>query len=222
MKLSEFLTELNSRIAAAKVAGLWIDTQKEQWIYEAVVRVCNFKKRWRFLEIAKSTTTKKDHEYYDEPEDLKTNSIFAVKVDGKGYDRKSWNRYQEYKTAESTEKIFAVHNGFYFINPTPTEDNLTIDIWGVKKPVVLVTWKAAADDSVLPSEFDEPVIRLALASCLQKERRYSEAVAERVEVEAPKNPRIEGSGGLLARLVEQESEGDPVGYTGRAQSSRWE
>jgi len=220
MKLSEFLTELNNRIAAAKVSGFWTDAMKEQWIYESVVRVCNFKKRWKFLELAKSTTTKANQEYYDEPGDFKTDSIYYMEVDGKEYIKKSWDRYQQYKEAGSSAKIFAIHNGFYFINPTPTKADLTIDIWGNKKPVSLAIWKAAADDSVLPSEFDEAVVKLALATCLDKARRKDEAIVERNEVELPASPGIPNSGGILAKLSEQEE--GVVGYIGKARSSRFE
>lgn len=220
MKLSEFLTQLNNRIAAAKVSGFWTDAAKEQWIYEAVVRVCNYR-RWKILELAKSTTTQADQEYYDYPADFKINSIYYMEVDGKEHDEKSWDDYQEYKAATSSVKIFASHNGFYFINPTPTAADLTIDIWGIKKPVDLVTWKAATDDSVLSEEFDEAVIKLTLATCLDKERRKAEASAERAEVLAPRDSRIEGSGGILAQLAGREEDEGPKGYSGRAKSSRW-
>ncbi len=220
MKLSEFLTELNNRIAAAKVSGFWTDAMKEQWIYEAVVRVCNFKKRWKFLELAKYTTTKANQEYYDEPEDFKTDSIYYMEVDGDEYVKKSWSEYQQYKAAESDEKIFAIHNGFYFLNPTPVEADKTIDLWGIKKPVPLADWKTAADDSVLPSEFDEAVIKLSLATALKKEKRYDEAAVEIAEVETPANPNVPGSGGILAKLADQEE--GKVGYIGRARSSKFE
>lgn len=220
MKLSEFLTQLNIRIAAAKVSGFWTDAAKEQWIFEAVVRICNFR-RWKGLELAKYTQTKDGHEYYDYPEDFKINSIYYMEVDGKEYIEKSWDDYQVYKANKSTEKVFSSHDGFYFINPKPVEDNKEITIWGIKKPVALVTWKAEGDDSILSGEFDEPVIKLALATCLDKEGRKTEAIAERAEIETPANPRVENSGGLLAKLgVAEEVEG-PKGYIGKAKSTRF-
>ncbi len=95
---------------------------------------------------------------------------------------------------------------------------MEITIWGNKRWVKL----AVADDaSILPSEFDEPIIKLALATCLQKERRYSEANSEIAEVEAPKNPLVEGSGGILAKIADREDEEGPKGYVGKATSSRF-
>lgn len=218
MQLSELLTELNNRISAAKVSGFWTDAQKKEWINKAGERICNFK-NWKDLELAKSTTTKGDQEYYDYPSEFKPNSIYHLEVDGDEYDKKNWDEYQDYKAAESDAKIFTSHNGFYFISPTPEEADLSIDVWGYKRWVKLV---ANEDTPILPSEFDEAIIKLALATCLKKEGRYNEAQVEIAEVEAPANPRIEGSGGMLAKLAAREEDQAPKGYIGRARSSRFE
>lgn len=217
MTLTEFLTELNNRIAAAKVSGFWTDAMKTQWINMAGERVCNFR-RWKALELAKSTVTKADQEYYDYPDDFQENSIYYMEIDGDEYFEKTWDDYRKYKANESDEKIFASHDAFYFINPIPTEADLTLDIWGIRKWTTLVD---GADEAITPRELNEPIIKLALATCLQKERRYSEAAAEIAEVEEPANPRIEGSGGILAKLAAREEDEGPKGHIGRAQSTRW-
>ena len=126
--------------------------------------------------------------------------------------------YQAYKAAGSPDKIFASYNGFYFINPTPTEDGKEILIFGIQKWTKLVN---DADELILPSEFDEAIIKLALAICLQKERRYDEAIAERTEVEGVGTPGEPGTGGLLWKLGEREVDEGPKGYIGRAKSTRW-
>ena len=217
MTFLELLTELNNRIAAAKVSGFWTDTMKKEWINKAGERICDFR-RWKFLESAKKTTTVKDQEYYDYPSEFKLNSIYYMEVDGKEHIETSWDDYQDYKAAESTDKIFTSHNGFYFINPTPAEANLEIAIWGIKKWVKLVN---DADLPITPTEFDESIIRLALSICLQKERRYEEAAVEKSEVEAIGTPGEPGTGGLLWKLGEREAEEGPKGYTGKAKSTRW-
>lgn len=217
MQFSELLTELNNRIATAKVSGFWTDVMKKEWINKAGERICNFK-RWKDLELAKYTNTIKDQEYYDYPADFKINSIYYMEVDGDEYIGKSWDDYQAFKEAESTDKIFTSHDGFYFISPTPIEAGKEITIWGIKKWVKLV---ADANEPVLPSEFDESIIKLALATCLQKERRYDEAAVEISEVEAPANPVIESSGGILAKLSAREEDEGSKGYIGRAQSTRF-
>lgn len=212
MTFLELLTELNNRIAAAKVSGFWTDAMKKEWINKAGERICDFR-RWKILEKAKYTMTKKNREYYDYPSEFKINSIYYMEVDGKEYIEKSWDDYQDYKAAKSTDKIFTSHNGFYFINPTPTESNKEITIWGIRKWVKLVN---DADEPILPSEFDESIIKLALATCLQKERRYDEATAERAEVETIGAPGEPGTGGILWKLGEREQEEGPKGYIGKA------
>jgi len=217
MNFSELQQELDNRIAAAKVSGFWTSAMKKEWINKAGERVCDFR-RWKVLELAKQTTTKPNWEYYDYPSEFKTNSIYYMEVDGNEYIEKSWDDYQAYKEAESTDKIFTSHDAFYFIHPTPTKDGKEILIFGIKKWTKLVN---DADKSIFPSEFDEAIIKLALATCLTKERRYDEARIEKVEVEEPSNPMIENSGGILAKLgASEESEG-PKGYYGTAKSTRW-
>lgn len=217
MTFLEQQTELDNRIASAKVSGFWSSAMKKQWINTAGERACNYHS-WKALEYALKTITKADQEYYDYPDAFQENSIYYMEVDGEEYIGVSWDDYQNYKANESTDRVFASHDGFYFINPTPVVADLEIDIWGIRKWVKLV---ADADTTITPSELDEAIVKLALATCLQKERRYSEATAEIAEVETPANPRIPKSGGILARIAEQEEEGGPKGFIGTAQSSRF-
>ena len=212
MNFSELQQELDNRIAAAKVSGFWTSAMKKEWINKAGERVCDFR-RWKVLELAKQTTTKPNWEYYDYPSEFKTNSIYYMEVDGNEYIEKSWDDYQAYKAAGSPDKIFTSHNGFYFIHPTPTEDGKEILIFGIQKWTKLVN---DADELILPSEFDEAIIKLALATCLQKERRYDEATAERAEVEGVGTPGEPGTGGLLWKLGEREAEEGPKEYIGKA------
>lgn len=217
--LSEFLTGLNNRISAAEVSGFWTPEMKKEWINTAGERVCNFK-RWQCLEYALKTVTKADGEYYDYPEDFQENSIFMLSIgeDTDEYILKSWDDYQAYRQAGSSEKIFANHNGYYFINPTPTGNSLVLSVWGIRKWEKLV---GDTDETITPREMDEAIIKLALATCLQKERRYGEASAEIAEVELPANPRIENSGGILARLSARSEDEGTKGHIGRAKLSRW-
>lgn len=215
MTKSELLTELDNRISAAKVSGFWTPGMKEEWIYQSIVKACNFESeearalgygRWKFLEKAKLAKTIADHEYYDQPEDFEDNSIYMIKVDGDEYDVKPWDEYQALKDAESTAKMASLHERFFFINPTPIEgsDDYNVDIYGILKP------KKTDTQPITPSEFDEPIVRLALATCLQKEKRYDEATAETAGAER-----------ILARLEKKMKDKGKMGYVGQARSSRW-
>ena len=217
MTFLELQTELDNRIAAAKVSGFWSSAMKKQWINTSGERAANYF-RWKKLEYALKTVTKADQEYYDYPDEFQEGSIYFMKVNGEEHIEAEWDDYQEYKEEESTDKIFSSHDSFYFINPTPTLADLEIEIHGIRKWVKLVD---NADTPITPSEMDDAIIKLSLAICLQKERRYSEAAAEIAEVEAPRDPRVPGSGGILARLAEREEDEGPKGYIGRAKSTRW-
>lgn len=215
--LNEFLTALNNRIAAAKVSGFWSDAMKKEWINTSGERVCNYR-RWKALELAKTTETKENQEYYDYPEDFQEDSIYYMEIDGKKHIETDWDDFREYKAAGSSDRIFSSHAYYYFINPIPVKKGLSLDIWGIRKWVKLIE---GTEKAITHRELDEPVVKLALAICLQKERRYNEAAAEIAEVETPANPRIEGSGGILTRLGSREEDEGPKGYIGRAKSSRW-
>jgi len=223
MTFLELQTELNNRIAAAKVSGFWSADMKKQWINNAGERVSNYY-RWKALECVFKTITKKDQEYYDYPDqenspnEFQENSIYYMEIDGKIYDKRTWEEYQKVKKAGGDDKIFCSYDGLYFVNPTPDKNNIEIAVWGIRKWIKLVN---NTDNPITPSELDEPIIKLALATCLQKERRYSEASAEIVEVEAPRDSKVPGSGGLLARLAAREEDEGPKGYIGRAKSTRW-
>lgn len=217
--LLQLRTDLDNRISAAKVSGFWTDAMKNEWLNQAGQRVCDFK-RWKWLELAIETPTTAD-EYYDYPTGefaFKQNSIFLIYIDGESYptnqtgrSRKTWAEYQKHKQSESDEKIFANHNGYYFLAPLP-EVGKTMSIYGLKKWVELTE---DADSAVTPEEYDEAVVRIALATCLRKAKKYGEAKVELVEV---LDPNI----GILALLWAQENDEAAQGYGGNAQSSRWD
>lgn len=215
--LSELRTKLDDKIAASKTNGFYSNTQKNSWINSAGSRVCNYR-NWKTLENAKYTASIGDHDYYDEPEEFQADSIYAMKIDGEEYDKKEWDDFQDYVDNESKEKVFATHDGKYFINPIPEDSDLEICIWGILKWDKLT---ADADESILPDKFDEAIVMLALAECLDKKKDYSGALTIRKQVEDPENPQLPGSGGILARLGNREDEGAKKGSVGKARSTRF-
>lgn len=222
MTKAELLGDLNARISAAKVSGFWTDAAKITWLDAAGQRVCDFY-RWPFLELALTTQSRDSKEYYDYPTDegnrLKPNSIYNIIIEGetyaKGMDgrrRVTWAMFQKKKNESDDELVFANHNGFWFLHTVP-EDGLEISIYGLKG------WQKLAnmdDDTepITPAEVDEAIVRLALAACLRKAKKYQEARAETVEV-------LDPAVGLLANLKMQIEAEAPQGYGGRAENSRW-
>lgn len=214
--LSALVTKLDNKIAASKTNGFYSTAQKEAWLNSAGERVCNYR-AWKSLEDSKKTTTIEDHDYYDNPDEFQDDSIYDMEIDGDEYIKKDWDDFRDYVRNESEEKVFATHDGLYFINPIPDESNLELCLYGIKKWVTL----ASADASILPAKFDEAIVMLAFAECLDKKKEYSAAVVIRKQVEDPANPQIQGSGGLLARLGDREDDGSKSGSVGKATSTRF-
>ena len=219
LKLSELRTALNNRISSAKVGGFWTSTQKDEWLNFSLVRICNWR-RWKFLELAKTVDggSLANQEYYDYPDDFKIDSIYYMEVNAKEYLKKRWSDYQTYKANKSSDKIFTSYSNYYFIYPVITTAGLVIDIWGIVKATKMAS---EADTSGIPSEFDESIIKLAFAKCLKKARKTNEAIVEEREVLDPVNPRIDGSGGILAQLAAREEDDAPKGSIGKAKSTRF-
>jgi len=221
MTKAELLQDLNDRISAASVSGFWTTAMKTAWLDAAGKTVCNFY-RWPFLELALTKETVDQREYYDYPGGVvrfKPNSIYQVDVEDENYPigqagrrRVNWQQFQERKQEENPDPCFTNHDGEYFLYPIPT-DGKTMSLYGLKG------WKNLADmldadEPITPEEFDEAIVRIALASCLRKAKKYAEAKAELLEV---LDPAI----GLLAQIkVQTEVEG-PQGEGGTAKSSRW-
>ena len=219
--LSELRADLDDKISAAKVSGFWKDSTKNRWLNYAGQRVCDFR-RWKALELALETVARESKEYYDYPTmegiAFKKDSIYQIDIEDETYPpeqsgrlRVNWTQFQKAKQiGDDSKLIFTNHNGFYFLYPVPTNGK-TISVYGLKKWVDL---SSDDDECMLPSEFDEAIVRIALAACLRKAKKYSEAKAELVEI---LDPQV----GVLANLWMQETDEAPQGYGGEAQSSRW-
>jgi len=221
MTKAELLEDLNSRISAASVSGFWTTDMKIGWLDNAGQQVCNFY-RWPFLELALEKTTVDSREYYDYPGGVyrfKPNSIYQIDIEDEAYPlgqagrrRVNWQQFQERKQEQNDDPCFANHNGFYFLYPVPADDK-TMSLYGLKE------WKKLStltddDEPVTPTEFDEAIVRIALAACLRKAKKYDEAKAELVEI---LDPNI----GLLSQLKNQIEVEGASGEGGTAKSSRW-
>jgi len=221
MTKAELLQGLDDKISAAKVSGFWTTAMKIQWLDDAGVTVCNFY-RWPFLELALTRQTEDQREYYDYPGGavrFKPNSIYFLSIEGETYPagqagrrRVNWEQFQEMKQQGDGNLVFTNHNGFYFLCDIP-EDGKTMSLIGLKG------WKKLADQTdddepITPMEFDEAIIRIALAACLRKAKKYAEAKAELSEV---LDPQI----GVLAQIKGQTEVEGPQGEGGTAKTSRW-
>ena len=99
--------------------------------------------RWSGTEDAKKTSTQKDLEYYDYPQNWRDNSIWRVEVDGNQYGESpdgsplKFNDYLIWRNdsanANSTSKKWANQKRRYFVYPVPTSaGSYNISVWGQK------------------------------------------------------------------------------------------
>lgn len=217
--LQEMRDDLDSRISAAKVSGFWSQAFKDKALNDGGKQAVNAY-RWPFVELALTTQSRDSKEYYDypaAPNAFSVDSIYQIMVEGETYGdadgrtRVNWAQFQKRKNVgDTSESVFTNHNGFYFLYPVPA-NGLEVSIFGLKQWRVLT---AADDEAVTPTDLDDSIVKLALARCLRKAKKYSEAKAELLEV---LDPQV----GLLAQLWSKVHEESPGGYKGEAQSSRW-
>lgn len=221
MNKAELLEDLNDRISASSVSGFWTTDMKVRWLDSAGKTVCAFY-RWAFLELALEKQTVDQREYYDYPGGtvrFKPNSIYQIDIEDEEYPegqagrrRVSWQQFQERKQEANPDPCFTNHNGYYFLYPVPT-DGKTMSLYGLKGWRNLAD-QGDADEPVTPEELDESIVRLALAACLRKAKKYGEAKAEMLEV-------LDPVVGLLAQIKGQSDVEDSKGEGGTAKSSRW-
>jgi hypothetical protein len=219
MTKAELLADLDNRISSAKVKGFWSDAMKLVWLNDAGKRVCNWRspaipgfKRWSFLELAMETQSRGSKEYYDYPPNMKQSSIYQIDVEeeDEARDGVSWETFQKHKEQENDVQIFANHEGYYFLYSVP-EDGKVISVYGERKWVNLV---ADADLPITPEDLDEAIVRIALASCLKKAKKYNEAQSELSDVLDPEF-------GVIAQFARQQDVGGQKGYVGQARSTRF-
>jgi len=131
--------------------------------------------------------------------------MIFLKVDGKKYHSADPEDYEGGNYA--WERVHTIIGDQFLINPTIGEDGKTIDIYHIRRPVPLVD---ETDEPITPEEMDEPIVKLALATCLKKETgRAKDARDEILEANA-----------MLQEIKDREDEEQTGIYKGQAISSR--
>jgi len=169
MTFSEMFTDLKERITTESGSSFWSDTILKKWLNQANVWVAK-KKSWRILQTAKYTVTVKDQNYYDLPEDYLYGTMFFVKINDIDYNYVNEVAFRNKDF--NTNNTFTIHGKFYFVYPTPTEDNLVIDLYYQKRPTTLTN---DSDTPELQDELHEAIISRALYVALKRDKRDSSA-----------------------------------------------
>lgn len=126
---------------------------------------------WKELATAMTTNTIANHDYYDQPSNCKSGSIFMLEIDGIPYDRKNYEDFIAFRrnNPTSTKKIFSHYGKQLFVSPTPTSngsDNMSV--WFIQEAAQLDN---ASDETVFSqhrSELNEAIISKALSVATKK------------------------------------------------------
>ena len=129
--LGDMIERLTDDLMVAASSTLFTADRKKKLIQDAYLWATGLFE-WPELQRGRDTNSVIGNEYYDYPEDYRTDTLSEfLYFDGKPHKRKVWNDYLEYKRKypNSTLKIFADYGRQYFIFPTPTIV-AEICVWG--------------------------------------------------------------------------------------------
>lgn len=145
---------------------------------------------WQQTQESRKRDSEANQEYYNYPENYKTDSIFKLSFNGDRYDRKSFEEYEKYKedfTSGATDKIYTDFKRQMFLNPAPTTV-AEITIWG---HVIPDDMSADADTHPFAKEgeLEELIIQYAEGLAKQKGRGtlYNAGVADCQAAESKAN-----------------------------------
>lgn len=125
---------------------------------------------WQETQKGLKRSTIASQEYVTYPENLRTDSVFLIRVDGEEYKILTFREYQRFKEEypNSTEKRASDWNRKLFITPTPSTDgNGNIEVWGHEVPDEL---SADADEIIFAyqSVLEEAINMYAKGLALMK------------------------------------------------------
>jgi len=161
-------TELLARLQVANNSSLFPASRLTQLIKDAYIWATTTWV-WTDLVNGKYTSTIANNEYYDYPDDFRSNTIMRLEVDNISYERKAFEDYLAYKenNPSDTHKIFASYGRYYFIHPTPTTNGTNnITVWGSLKADNLTTSSSLTIFTDNKEEGNEALVKKALSVAL--------------------------------------------------------
>jgi hypothetical protein len=124
---------------------------------------------WHDLVRARTTATVAGQEYYDYPDNFRSESIIRLTIDGEEYKRKNFEDYLAFKkdNPNSTKKMVASFGRQFFVNPTPTATgSANMIAWGAIQADPLSSTSTVSMFSYNKEEANEAVIKKSLSVAL--------------------------------------------------------
>jgi hypothetical protein len=147
---------------------LFTDTILDRFINRAVKWVSNLHD-WQQTQKAVKRDAEASQEFYNYPENFKTDSLYRLTVDGKVLKQVLFEEYENYKENNSGDKLlWADWKRRFFLNPIPSADGVkNIKLWGHQIPADMT---ADADENPFNDEqlLEEAIHARALALCYTK------------------------------------------------------
>ncbi len=175
---------IQSQLSVGAGSSQFTPTRVNIEINNAYLWACS-KFNWKNLERTKSTSTKAGLDYYDYPPKFRLESINRLEIDGLPYNKKDYDDFLEYRRINPTDtskRIFANHDSFYFVFPTPTADgNKNLDVRGFENPnpMALDTDKTIFSDS--DPDANRAIAKQALATLKAKGKDKKQGQIEDAE-----------------------------------------
>lgn len=174
--LAEIRTVVQADLTVDGTSTLFTPTVIDSNINRAYNKIAGLF-RWPELEDAKKTSTVSGQDYYDYPDEWRSDSIWRLEIDNLRYGEDpdgspiSFDDYLIFKEDEptSTEKKWANQQRRFFVSPTPTTNGtLNLSVWGIMIPDSLSVDGSVTIFSYHMPEVNEAIALEALAICKAK------------------------------------------------------
>ena len=167
---AEMEAELVSQLQVASNSSLYPAARITSLIQNAYKWATNLF-IWTDLVKAKTTDTGASQEYYDYPEEFRSNTILRLDIDEDPYERKNFEDFLDYKENNSTttKKMFANYGRLFFVNPIPSAigtDNICA--WGAIQADAL---SASSSETIFTNnnpEGNDAVVQRAFGVALKR------------------------------------------------------
>ena len=125
---------------------------------------------WHDLVRAVYTNTFANTDYYDYPQEFRSESIIRMEINGEKYVRKNYEDFMDYKNRNpgTQKKMFASFGRLFFVNPVSVSGGLEMSLWGAVQADALDLPESVPIFSNNKQEGNEGVVRKAFSTAIKR------------------------------------------------------
>lgn len=172
--------ELRSRLQIASNSTLFPTSRITSIIKDAYMWATQLV-IWHDLVRGRKTNSIAGHDYYDYPEDFRSESIIRMEIDDVEYTRKNFEDFLDYmrNNPTSTKKMFASFGRQFFINPASTSNGTdNIVVWGAIQAPELTNSTDVSIFSYNKDTANEAVVKKGLSVAISRTDKNSAKLEE--------------------------------------------